>query len=269
LSGDGGPAVRADLDYPSLVHVDLNGNVFITEYIEARVRKIDAKTRAITTVAGNGVTRRGDDRSNEGDLATRRSLDRPAGLASDAQGNLILSDSTRILKIDKSTQRMTMLVGETTWRPPLPFPSELTIDRSDNIYFAEKGRIRVLRPDKGLETIYEKRTEGTIRSPVVDGNGSLYFIESNCIFQMELSSKKVSHFAGRFRTSPTGNFSGDGGPAVSAGMDNPSGLAVDSRGNLYVSDWIANRIRRIDRTTRIIQTIAGNGEPRHPRRALL
>jgi sugar lactone lactonase YvrE len=157
-----------------------------------------------------------------------------------------------------------MLTGEARRVPPLRFPSELTLDRNDNIYFAEANthRIWILHPDKTVETLYQ--TEGTISSPVLDRFGSLYFIDSNRIFQMELTTRKVSHFAGKPRTSPTSNFSGDGGLATQAGMDNPSGLAVDTHGNLYVSDWIANRIRRIDRTTRIIETIAGNGKPKHP-----
>jgi sugar lactone lactonase YvrE len=259
FSGDGGRAIRAKLDYPSLVHVGRDGHVYFTELVKGRIRKIDAKSRVITTVAGNDVLI-WEDHSKEDDLATRRSLEQPRGIASDTHGNLIVSDWRRILKIDKTTQQMATLSDN------LLFPSELTTDRNDNIYFAEAntGSIRVLRTDKTLETIYQKRTDGAISNPVLDETGNLYFIESNQIFQMQLSSRRVSHFAGKPHIRPTGNFSGDGGPAALAGMDNPFGLAVDRHGNLFVSDWTANRIRRIDRTTRIIETIAGNGEPKHP-----
>jgi sugar lactone lactonase YvrE len=259
FSGDGGPATRARLDHPTLVHVDRDGHVYFTELVKGRIRKVDAKSRVITTVAGNDVPI-WEDHSREDDLATHRSLEQPRGIASDTHGNLIVSDWRRILKIDKTTQQMATLSDN------LLFPSELTLDRNDNIYFVEanSGRIRVLHTDKTLETIYQKRTDGTISHPVLDQSGNLYFIESNQIFQMQLSSRKVSHFAGKPRTRPTDNFSGDGGPATLAGMDNPSGLAVDRHGNLFVSDWLANRIRRIDRTTGIIETIAGNGEPKHP-----
>ena len=206
-------------------------------------------------------------------MATRRGLDRPAGISMDSQGNLIISDSIRILRIDKNTQRMTTLVGATTGRGPLPFPSDLTVDAQDNIYFAEANthRIRVLRSSKKTtETIYQMRGEGFIAHPVLDGMGSLFFIETNRILRIDLSSQRVTHVAGKISTSyPANNFSGDGGPAVEAGMDNLSGLAIDAQGNVYVSDWIANRIRRIDRKTGIIQTIAGNGEPKHPPRRIL
>ena len=204
-------------------------------------------------------------------MATQRSFDRPDGIGSDAQGNLIVCDSTRILKIDKVTQRMTTLSEEHLKTGGYPFPSDLVVDRDDNIYFAEAntGRIRVLRRNKTTQTIYTKRMDGTVSNPVVDADGILFFIESNLVFQIELASKRVSLIAGKPRTRPGETFSGDGGPATEAGMDNPSGLALDSQGNLCVSDWIANRVRRIDRRTGIIETIAGNGEPKHPRRPIL
>jgi sugar lactone lactonase YvrE len=276
FAGDGGPAKSAKLDDPTHVFVDHQDNVFFTEHLKGRVRRVDAQSGIITTVAGNDLGGWGDGRfdprSVEGDVATRRGLDRPAGIGEDSQGNLIISDSIRILKVDKNSQRMTTLVGATVGTGPLPFPSDLTVDHQDNIYFAEANtfRIRVYRSArKTTETIYQMRSEGTLSHPVLDGMGSLFFIESNRIFRMELSSQKVTHFAGKIRTNPTGNFSGDGGPAVAAGMDNPSGLAIDVQGNVYLSDWIANRIRRIDRKTGIIETIAGNGEPKHPPRPIL
>lgn len=277
FAGDGGPAKSAKIDYPTHVFVDRQGNVFFTENLKGRVRRVDAQSGIITTVAGNDRGNWGDGifdpLSKEGDVATRRGLDRPAGISMDSQGNLIISDSIRILRIDKNTQRMTTLVGATTGRGPLPFPSDLTVDAQDNIYFAEANthRIRVLRSSKKTtETIYQMRGEGFIAHPVLDGMGSLFFIETNRILRIDLSSQRVTHVAGKISTSyPANNFSGDGGPAVEAGMDNLSGLAIDAQGNVYVSDWIANRIRRIDRKTGIIQTIAGNGEPKHPPRRIL
>ncbi len=276
FAGDGGPAKMAKIDYPTNVFVDRQANVFVTEYLKDRVRRVDARSGIITTVAGNGsygwVDGRLNPRSVEGDVATRRGLDRPAGIGEDSQGNLIISDSSRILRIDKSTQRMTTLLVATFGTSGFAFPSELTVDQQDNIYFAEANthRIRVYHPaNKTTETIYQMRSEGTISNPVLDGMGGLFFIESNLIFRMELASRKVTHFAGKMSTRRTGNFSGDGGPATEAGMDGPSGLAIDAQGNVYLSDWLANRIRRIDRKTGIIETIAGNGEPKHPPRRIL
>jgi sugar lactone lactonase YvrE len=276
FEGDGGPATSAKIDYPTQVFVDRQDNVFFTEYLKGRVRRVDARSGIITTVAGNDLGKWGDGvfdpLSKEGDVATRRGLDRPEGIGEDSQGNLIISDSIRILRIDKTTQRMTTLTEDGLATGALPFPSHLTLDHQDNIYFAEQNtfRIRVFTSaTKTTETIYQMRRAGSISHPVLDGMGSLFFIASDLISRIELSSRKVTHFAGNVATSPMGNFSGDGGPAAKAGMSNPSGLAIDAEGNVYVSGWIANRVRRIDRKTGIIQTIAGNGEPKHPPRAVL
>jgi sugar lactone lactonase YvrE len=246
LSGDGGPAVRAKLDYPGRVFVDRQGNVFFTESIRDRVRRIDSKSGIVTTIAGNGAPR-WEDRSRDGDPATKRSLDRPAGIGSDSQGNLIVCDSTRILKIDADTQRMTTL-HEGRFGNGYPFPSDLTIDKHDNIYFAEMNtaRLRVLRSDKTVETIYGKQY---VANPVPDNNGMVFFVAAKMIHQLELSSMQTKIFAGD-------------------GSTNPSGLAVDAHGNVYFSDWLANRVYKIDRKTGVKETIAGNGEPKHPPRLI-
>lgn len=253
FEGDGGPATRAKIDSPKVVFVDRLGNIFFSEYFKDRVRRIDAHSGMITTVAGNGLGKwedKGfDPGSKEGDIATRRGLDRPYGIGMDSLGNLILSDSFRVLKIDKNTQRMTTLLTSTLETGGFAFPSDLTVDHEDNIYFAEANtqRLRVFRSrQKTTETLYQSRD--AIRNPVLDGGSNLFFILSNRIFRMELSSKKVASFANLDRR------------LVDTG---PSGFAVDSLGNLYLSDWLGNRIRRLDRRTRIMEPIAGNGAPQH------
>lgn len=80
---------------------------------------------------------------------------------------------------------------------------------------------------------------------------------------MNLSSKALRPFAGKIHGNADGEFSGDGGPAIEAGLQNPTGLAFDRDGNLYIADYVANRIRSVERRTIVIQTIAGTGEPKH------
>ena len=251
LMGDGGSATRAKLDYPTEVFVDRQGNVFFTEYLKGRIRKIDSKSSIITTVAGNGI-QRWDDRSGEGELATKRSLDRPAGIASDSKGNLVICDATRVLRIDEATQRMTTILLTEPYRESgYAFPSNVTIDRNDNVYFAEANthRLRVWHPNNKTETLYTARGMSTVSHPLPDNTGALFFIESNVIHQLNLASKEVRPFAPAFR--------------------NPSGLTLDAQGNIYVSDWLANKVYRIDRKTKSLEAIAGNGEPKHPPRPRL
>jgi sugar lactone lactonase YvrE len=251
LTGDGGPATRAKLDYPSEAFVDREGNVFFTESLKGRIRKIDAKSGILTTIAGNGIER-WDDRSVEGELATKRSLDRPAGIGTDSKGNLIICDATRVLKIDSVTHRMTtMLLTEPYRTSGYAFPSNVTIDRNDSVYFAEANtkRLRVLHANKQTETLYTARGESTVSHPVPDNNGTLFFIELNLIQQLDLASREVRPFVSVIRS--------------------PSGLTLDAQGNIYMSDWLANKVYRVDRKTKNLETIAGNGEPKHPPRAIL
>jgi streptogramin lyase len=251
LEGDGGPATKAKIEYPTEVFVDRQGNVFFSEYIKGRVRRVDSKSGIITTIAGNGI-QRWDDRSVEGELATKRSLDRPAGIASDSKGNLIICDATRVLKIDSVTHRMTTILLTEPYRTSgYAFPSNVTIDRNGSVYFAEANtrRLRVLHPNEKTETLYTARGESTVSHPVPDNSGTLFFIESNLIHQLDLASREVRPFVSVIRP--------------------PSGLTLDVQGNIYVSDWLANKVYRVDRKTKNLETIAGNGEPKHPPRGIL
>jgi trimeric autotransporter adhesin len=167
--GDGGPASLARFDLPGAMAIDGKGNVFVADYYNHRVRRIDAQTGIITTVAGNGS----DVSSGDGGLATAAGVHCPYALAVDSVGNL---------------------------------------------FVVENGTFRVRKSDA---------TSGAIRTIAGTGNSG---------------------------------FSGDGGPATQADI-NPTSVAVDGHGNLYISDTEANRIRRVDSTTGIISTVAGNGLP--------
>jgi photosystem II stability/assembly factor-like uncharacterized protein/sugar lactone lactonase YvrE len=167
--GDGGLATDAKLGFPQGLAVDPAGNIFIADYQNCRIRKIDAKTQIISTVAGTGeCTSKGD-----GGLALRAAIE---------------------------------------------YPSSLAIDTTGNLFFVEGDGERVRR---------------------IDQNGV------------------VTTYAG----TGLAGFSGDGGPAEEAMLNDPSGLAVDGNGNLFISKFVNNRIRRVDAVTHVITTVAGNGEP--------
>jgi photosystem II stability/assembly factor-like uncharacterized protein len=169
FAGDGGPAMNAELAFPSGVAVNRNGDIFIADYQNCRIRKIDAKTQVITTIAGSGEC------ASKGD-------------------------------------------GGPAIQASLNYPGSMALDSAGNLFFVEGATDRVRRIDAhGIITTYAGTGQG---------------------------------------------YSGDGGPATKATLNNPAGLAVDSEGALYISEYVNNRIRRVDPMTHIITTIAGNGTPR-------
>lgn len=172
FSGDGGPAAEANLNGPFGLAFDREGNLYLSDTGNHRIRKVDAKTDVISTVAGNGEK----GFSGDGGPATEAKLDEPYGLAIDKEGSL---------------------------------------------YFADRlnRRVRVVDGKTGVIS-------------TVAGDGS--------------------------RT-----YSGDGGPGGKAGLVEPNSVALDGKGRLYIADVAGHRIRVVDLKTGRIDTFAGTGKPRH------
>lgn len=222
--GDGGAAPLAGLNNPTGLTMDGSGNLYIADYYNYRIRKIDAVTGIITTVAGNGTY----GFSGDGELATSASLNCPRGVAVDSSGNLYIADSgnNRIRKVEASTGIITTVVGNGTaayagdggqaTAASIRYPLGIAVDYSGNLYIADTNNFRV-----------RKIAVGTGIITTIAGNGSF-------------------------------SFSGDGGPATSAGLS-PVAVTLDSGGNLYIAENINNRIRKVVATTGIITTVAGNG----------
>ncbi|HUI55721.1 MAG TPA: hypothetical protein VLY04_12165 [Bryobacteraceae bacterium] len=218
FGGDGGAAASAQLNGPQAVAVDSNGNVYVSDTQNARVRKISGGV--INTVAGNGTPGFGGD----GASATAAELNVPSGLALDASGNLYIADfsNNRVRRVSPGGT-ITTVAGNgsigysgdsgSAASAQLTTPSGVAVDSSGNLYIADTGNnaVRVV-------------TGGIIHT--VAGNG----------------------LAG---------FSGDGGPAISAQVGNPVGVAIDSAGSLYVSDG-SSRVRKVYATGFIV-TIGGSG----------
>ncbi|MGE0358418.1 MAG: FG-GAP-like repeat-containing protein [Burkholderiales bacterium] len=216
--GDGGPATAARLWVPRAVAADPAGNVYIADYMNHRIRRVDA-AGIITTVAGNGEIGFGGD----GGPATAAPLTYPSGVAVGSGGALFIAEGARIRKVD-ANGIITTVAGNGTATPtgdggPATAaglqPHVVATDAAGNVYIAERFNNRVRKVDAG----------GTITT--VAGNGSF-------------------------------GFSGDGGPATAASLRTPTGLAVDSAGQLFISDWDNGRIRKVD-AAGIITTVAGNG----------
>jgi sugar lactone lactonase YvrE len=220
-SGDNGPATNAMLSQPHGLAIDAVGNVYIADYLNNRIRKVDTHG-IITTVAGNGD----GNFFGDGGPATNASLSMPGFVTVDPAGNLYIADSAnnRIRKVDTNgiitsvagngSQGFSGDGGPAT-AATLVDPHGVALDSFGNLYIVDSENSRVRKVD----------TNGIINT--VAGNG-------------------------------TWSYSGDGGPATNASLARPFGAAVDMAGNLYIADHINNRIRKVD-TNGIITTVAGNG----------
>ena len=228
-SGDGGPATSASVNTSGLA-VDAAGNVYIADGYNNLIRKVST-SGIITTVAGNGT----QGFSGDGGPATSASLAFPVAVAVDAVGNLYIADlyNNRIRKISTSGI-ITTVAGNGTKNAQSGLGS----------YSGDNGPAT----SAGLNYPY---------GVAVDGSGNLYIAD---LYNNRI--RKVS--AGGTITSIAGNgqtgFSGDGGPATSAQLDEPFGLAIDGAGNIFVTDYGNDRVRKIS-TSGTITTVVGNGNP--------
>jgi len=281
-SGDGGPATSAELNYPTGVAVDSSGNVFIADTFNNRVRRVNSVTGVITTVAGNGTA----DFFGDGFIATGAALNSPDAVAVDSTGNLFIADTSngRIRRVSAATGVITTVAGS-GWSgfsgdggpatmARFNIPRGVAVDGSGNVFIADMANHRVRRVD-GVTNIITTvagngtygfsgdggpATDATLYYPVsvaVDGSGNFFVADSsnNRIRRVNSSTAVITTVAGN----GTSGFAGDGGPAANGVLHVPSGAALDSSSNLFIADAANNSIRRVDATTGVITSLAGNG----------
>jgi sugar lactone lactonase YvrE len=282
FSGDGGIGTSASIFNPRDLATDSAGNVFIADLGNQRIRRLDATTNLITTVAGNGIA----GFSGDGGPATSATLNGPASLAVDAAGSLLFSDlrNQRIRRVDALAGTINTVAGNGTigltgdgglaTAATLNDPAGIALDAAGNLFFADADNNVVRRVDGSTGVITTvagnglqgatgdggAATNAALNSPIgvaLDANRNLFFVESgnNRIRRVDASSGVISTVAG---TGAPG-FSGDGGPATSATLSSPIGLAIDAAGNLYVGEQTNARVRRVDASNGTITTVAGNG----------
>ena len=280
-SGDGGPAANAQLSYPGGLAADSSGNLYIARFGNSRVRKVTASTGMITTVAGNGA----HGYSGDGGPATSAQLGFPGGMAVDGSGNLYIcdTDNSVIRKVMAATGIITTLAGNGSSgysgdggpaiSAQLDHPGNVAVDGAGNLYISDSGRLRKVAAatgiiatvagngttgysgDGGLATSAQLSGPGAV---AVDGLGNLYIVESGRIRKVTVATGIITTVAGN----GTQAYSGDAGPATSAQLLIPTGVAVDGSGNLYIAE--SGRIRKVAAATGIITTMAGNGRPGDP-----
>ncbi|MBN2282420.1 MAG: hypothetical protein JXO48_00860 [Deltaproteobacteria bacterium] len=279
-SGDGNPAAEARLGVPHGIAMDASGNLYIADESYSCVRRVDM-AGMITTVAGTGEL----GYSGDGGPATEAKLGFLGGIAVDMSGSLYIADwdNNCIRKIDTSGIITTVAgTGESGYsgdggpatEARLNFPDGIAVDQSGNLYIADfyNSRVRKVDTSGTITTVAGTgqfgysgdggaATEAELNFPrgvAVDSSGNLLITDeaNHCVRRVDTSGI-ITTIAGTGKS----GYSGDGGPATEARLFFPYGIAVDASGGILIADWSysASCIRRVD-TTGIITTIAGTGE---------
>lgn len=268
FEGDGGPATKATLNFPSAVALDRQGNLYIADTMNHRVRRVDAMTGIITTVAGTGQHRC----SGDGGLAAAAALNEPSALVVDDQGNLFIADQSnnRVRRVDVQTGVITTIAGtgqaaytgdgEPATDSGLAGPSGLALGPDGMLYVADtfNGRIRMVDLSTGLIATVagdggEYRYQGhpqefstSLSRPygiALDREGHILVTDSDShlIRRWDRRKKIITLVAGN----GLARFHGDGGPPQESSLNYPFGVAVDETGNVYIADTFNHRIRMI------------------------
>jgi uncharacterized protein (TIGR03437 family) len=294
FAGDGGPASAALLNQPYGLAMDAAGNLYIADLGNARVRKV-AIDGTIQTVAGGGTLPAIS--TGQGGPATSAQLAQPRNVTIDGAGSLYISDfaanqvyqvtSAGILSLVAGTGTAGFSgVGTSALLAQVNAPAGLTTDSTGALYFADSGNNRVRKVYNGvIITVFNTPGPtgvafsstgmlyvaasgyfGTVsqqisgiasaRDVTLDPAGDSYFTSG--VFVMKIPIGGTATTIAGSGASPY--FGGDGGPATSAQLYSPSGIAVDSTGNWYIADTSNNRIRKVT-TAGVISTVAGTGDP--------
>jgi uncharacterized repeat protein (TIGR01451 family) len=224
-SGDGGLATQAQLNNPFGCAIDSSGNIYIVDHGNFRIRKINAATGIITTIAGNG----NGGISGDGGPAINANIQDPLGVALDtSENNLYITTGYvgRIRKVNLLTGIITTIAGGgylygdgiLATNAVLNIPSAIAVDSANNIYFTEFGSYRVRKINA---------SDGIMHT--IAGNGA-------------------------------NGYTGDGGPAKNAKIGYCQGIALDNYNNVFITDWGWNYVRKINLVDSIITTVAGTGQ---------
>ena len=225
-AGDGGPAASAALNQPYELAWDRAGHLFFVDIGTHTVRRIDAKTRLITTVAGTGT------RGFSGDAgpAAAAQLAQPHSLAFDPAGALYICDigNNRIRRVDPANGTITTWAGNGEKRT------------------APEGSPITGSPLHGPRAL--------AFGP--DGTAWLALREGNALIRLDQKANTLHRVAGTGKS----GFTGHGGPALDATLSGPKGVALDAAGNVYLADTESHSIRYLDVKKGSLELLVGNGQ---------
>ena len=282
-SGDGGPGVRAQVANPYGVQIGPDGGLYICDIDNHRVRRLDLKTGAISTVAGSGR----EGYSGDGGHALEASLNQPYEVRFDQAGNMFFVEMPNhiVRRVDAKTKIISTVAGTgergfsgdggQATQAQLSVPHSIELDGKGFLYIADIGNHRLRRvhlasgvietfggTGEQAPTPSGAKLAGTPlngpRTIAFDKQGDMFLAlrEGNAVYRVDMKAGTLHHIAGTGRK----GYSGDGGPAVLARLSGPKGIAVGPKGGVYIADTESHTIRRINLHSGIIRTVAGDGK---------
>ncbi|NAZ84436.1 hypothetical protein GTR02_21785, partial [Kineococcus sp. R8] len=273
-----GPAAASFLRLPVAVATDVAGNVYVADRDNARIERVDAGTGLLTFVAGTGTP----GAPTPGGPATASGLNIPLGVSVGPRGDVYIADdgNRRVEKVDAATGLLSVVAGTGATADPVPgtatdsplrSPFGVAADAAGNVYVADRGAHRVLKVDAAgrLSVVAGTGVAGAVTpgpavaSPLNTPNGLAVDAAGNVFVALRFNHQVARVDAGTGVLSVVAG-TGTAGvstdvPATTARLNQPTGVAVDARGNVFVADRSNNRIVVVDHSSGHLSTVAGNG----------